>query len=140
MTISSLHAIFHASVAVCRLFFFKKSKNISRTLSEWFRSGHTFCPDLGLNCSRRQESPIARKGLKLSEAKSVVSGLKNCRIIIFCAGEFCIWTEEKRVVRFLLSGKSKGALAIRRIFSLVDMNTKPKFSNCPDVFKIQLFR
>ena len=28
----------------------------------------------------------------------------------------------------------KGALVIRRIFSLVDMITKPKFSNCPNVF------
>ena len=37
-------------------------------------------------------------------------------------------------------GKSKGALAIRRIFSLVDMITKPKFSNCPNIFKIGLFR
>ena len=35
---------------------------------------------------------------------------------------------------------SKGALAIRRIFSLVDMITKPKFSNCPNVFKIGPFR
>ena len=34
----------------------------------------------------------------------------------------------------------KGALAIRRIFSLVDMITKPKFSNCPNVFKIGLFQ
>ena len=34
----------------------------------------------------------------------------------------------------------KGALAIRHIFSLVDMITKPKFSNCPNVFKIGLFR
>ena len=33
----------------------------------------------------------------------------------------------------------KGALAIRRIFFLVDMITKPKFSNCPNVFKIGLF-
>ena len=33
----------------------------------------------------------------------------------------------------------KGALAIRRIFSLVDMITKPKFSNCPNIFKIGLF-
>ena len=43
----------------------------------------------------------------------------------------------------LLSGYGnvlKGALAIRRIFSLVDMITKPKFSNCPNVFKIGLFR
>ena len=35
---------------------------------------------------------------------------------------------------------SEGALAIRRIFSLVDMITKPKFSNCPNIFKIGLFR
>ena len=34
----------------------------------------------------------------------------------------------------------KGALAIRLIFSLVDMITKPKFSNCPNVFKSGLFR
>ena len=31
------------------------------------------------------------------------------------------------------------ALAIRRIFSLVDIITKPKFSNCPNVFKTGLF-
>ena len=36
--------------------------------------------------------------------------------------------------------EKKGALAIRRIFSLVDMITKPKFSNCPNVFKIGLIR
>ena len=35
---------------------------------------------------------------------------------------------------------TKGALAIRRIFSLVDMIKKPKFSNCPNVFIIGLFR
>ena len=34
------------------------------------------------------------------------------------------------------TGQNKGVLAIRRIFSLVDMITKPKFSNCPKVFKI----
>ena len=34
----------------------------------------------------------------------------------------------------------EGALAIRRMFSLVGMITKPKFSNCPNVFKIGLFR
>ena len=34
----------------------------------------------------------------------------------------------------------QGALAIRRIFSLVDMIIKPKFSNCPNIFKIGLFR
>ena len=35
---------------------------------------------------------------------------------------------------------TEGALAIRRIFSLVDMITKPKFSNCPNIFKVGLFR
>ena len=34
----------------------------------------------------------------------------------------------------------KGALAIRCIFSLVDMITKPKFSSCPNISKIGLFR
>ena len=34
----------------------------------------------------------------------------------------------------------KEVLAIRRIFSLVDMITKPKFSNCTNVFKIGLLR
>ena len=33
---------------------------------------------------------------------------------------------------------SKEALAIRRIFSLVDMITKAKFSNSPNDFKIRL--
>ena len=33
-------------------------------------------------------------------------------------------------------GLMKGVLAIRRIFSLVDMITNTKFSNCPNVFKI----
>ena len=33
----------------------------------------------------------------------------------------------------------KEALAIRRIFSLVDMITKAKFSNSPKDFKIRLF-
>ena len=33
----------------------------------------------------------------------------------------------------------KGDLAIKCIFSLVEMITKPKFSNCPNVFKIGLF-
>ena len=38
-------------------------------------------------------------------------------------------------MRFLF----KEALAKRRIFSLVDMITKAKFSNSPNVFKIRLF-
>ena len=32
--------------------------------------------------------------------------------------------------------RPKGVLEIRRIFSLVDMITNTKFSNCPNVFKI----
>ena len=32
--------------------------------------------------------------------------------------------------------QTKELLAIRRIFSLVDMITNTKFSNCPNVFKI----
>ena len=35
--------------------------------------------------------------------------------------------------------ENKEALAIRRIFSLVDMITKAKFSNSPNDFKIRLF-
>ena len=35
---------------------------------------------------------------------------------------------------------AKGDLAIRRIFSVVDMITKPKFSNFSNTFKIGLFR
>ena len=34
----------------------------------------------------------------------------------------------------------KEALAIRRIFSLVDTITKPKFPYCPNVFKLGMFR
>ena len=40
----------------------------------------------------------------------------------------------------LLPSLFKEALAIRRIFSLVDMITKTKFSNRPYAFKIGLFR
>ena len=35
--------------------------------------------------------------------------------------------------------KYKEALALRRIFSLVDMITKAKFSNSPNDFKTHLF-
>ena len=45
-----------------------------------------------------------------------------------------------RLLALSLEILSEGALAIRRIFSLVDMITKPKFSNCPNIFKIGLFR
>ena len=38
-----------------------------------------------------------------------------------------------------LARKVKEALAIRCIFSLVDMITKAKFSNSPKDFKIRLF-
>ena len=43
----------------------------------------------------------------------------------------------KAFARFRCSSH-KGDLAIRRIFSLVDMITKPKFSNCPNIFKFGL--
>ena len=33
---------------------------------------------------------------------------------------------------------TEGVLGIRRIFSLVDMITNTKFSNCSDVFKIDV--
>ena len=45
-----------------------------------------------------------------------------------------------RILSLFHNSFDKGALAIRRIFSLVDMITKPKFSNCPNVLKIGLFR
>ena len=35
--------------------------------------------------------------------------------------------------------EEKGVLAIRRVFSLVDMIIKPKFSNCPNVLKLDCF-
>ena len=41
--------------------------------------------------------------------------------------------------RFYLGSKGdcyKEVLAIRRIFSLVDMITNTKFSNCPSIFKM----
>ena len=37
-------------------------------------------------------------------------------------------------ISVLVDVDGQGALAIRRIFSLVDMITKPKFSNCPNIF------
>ena len=47
-------------------------------------------------------------------------------------------TNVSKTFNFLPLGK--GVLAIRRIFSLVDTITKLKFSNCPNIFKIGLFR
>ena len=41
---------------------------------------------------------------------------------------------------YLKDGVCKGVLAIRRIFSLVDIITTTKFSNCPCVFKIDVVR
>ena len=47
---------------------------------------------------------------------------------------------EKLIIVYLtLSAIVKEALAVRRIFSLVDMITKAKFSNSPSDFKIRLF-
>ena len=39
-----------------------------------------------------------------------------------------------------LNVKVNEVLAIRRIFSLVDMITNTKFSNCPNIFKIGVVR
>ena len=45
------------------------------------------------------------------------------------------------IAAYVFKGISnKEAVANRRIFSLVDTITKPKFSYCPNVFKIGLFR
>ena len=49
-------------------------------------------------------------------------------------------TEYAQIAKVQATANCKEALAIRRIFSLVDMITKPKFSNCPNIFKIGLFR
>ena len=57
--------------------------------------------------------------------------LKYSSILVICVGN--------EQIKFTGSIFCKGALAIRRIFSLVEMITKPKFSNCPNVFKIGLF-
>ena len=70
-----------------------------------------------------------------------------------CASDSMLILENKSALKVTVTGKwngtiyyskmhshTKGALAIRRIFSLVDMITKPKFSNCPNVFKTGLFR
>ena len=45
-----------------------------------------------------------------------------------------------RILSLFPNSFDEGALVIRRIFFLVDMITKPKFSNCHYVFKIGLFR
>ena len=65
---------------------------------------------------------------------SLVQFVQN-RLIITC---ICI---NSVVLDRVKSGKfgnhaGKELLAIRRIFSLVDMITNTKFSNCPNVFKI----
>ena len=45
----------------------------------------------------------------------------------------------RSVIQGHLALSYKEALVIRRIFSLVDMITKAKFSNSPNDFKIRLF-
>ena len=42
----------------------------------------------------------------------------------------------EKATKFEIVVCCKEVLAIRRIFSLVDMITNTKFSNCPNVFKI----
>ena len=44
------------------------------------------------------------------------------------------------LILFYVKSLFKGVLAIRRVFSLVDMITNTKFSNCPNVFKIGVVR
>ena len=48
--------------------------------------------------------------------------------------------DKPHILSIFFNSFDKGALAIRRIFSLVDMIAKPKLSKCPNVFKIGLFR
>ena len=43
---------------------------------------------------------------------------------------------KKQLIALCSKVKTKEVLAIRRIFSLVDMITNTKFSNCPNVLKI----
>ena len=57
-----------------------------------------------------------------------------------------IFTAEAKAIDLALDfistcdANNKGALVIRRIFSLVDLITKLILSNFPNVFKIDLFR
>ena len=53
-------------------------------------------------------------------------------IISVSCGKMYVLRNNRRLVKVLF----KEHLAIRRIFSLVDMITNTKFSNCPDVFEI----
>ena len=60
---------------------------------------------------------------------NLVNQTCECFILIVC------------IIRPLnIDKKSKEALAIRRVFSLVDMITNTKFSNCTLVFKISAVR
>ena len=52
----------------------------------------------------------------------------------------CLETYFDAYFAYFAAEPHQGALAIRRIFSLDDMITKLKISNCPNVFKIGLFR
>ena len=65
-----------------------------------------------------------------------ISPFKMHKIIFYFQNYILFPGKSKKILGFT----SKGALAIRHIFSLVNMITKPKFSNCPNVFKIGLFR
>ena len=70
-----------------------------------------------------EHSPVL-KGVALQQEASLNRSVSLCKLTNKVE-QLCEW---------------KGVLAIRRIFSLVDMITKPKFSNCPNIFKIELFR
>ena len=58
---------------------------------------------------------------------------------LICHNVFAHFTDNSGRAQYLGNTK-EGDLAIRRIFSLVDMITNPKISNCPNIFKIGLFR
>ena len=57
--------------------------------------------------------------------------------------DITLFVQPKRQIRDIFvnfsSHNGKEALAIRRIFSLVDIITKAKFSNSPNDFKVRLF-
>ena len=69
---------------------------------------------------------------------NLCTAFKSIYVLFDCSGpEITILIQNLEASQPL---NPEGALAIRHIFSLVDMITKPKFSNCPNVFKIGLFR
>ena len=70
---------------------------------------------------------VVRKPLKAGflASRPIIHPIKKKRFII-----------RLELIRLIVV---QGALAIRRIFSLVDMIKKPEFSNCPNVLKLDCF-